>query len=238
MDKSLSTYKPEYKDAAISPIPSVRSTKKHIKSKRIRNDFGKDPLSEVNTRAVLPETVEYVHHQLPSFENDNDPRYFAPLNEYGFVGSSNIQYPITGQMSSINNKFCHDENGIFNNCKKTVSEYLEQNYINNYNHSAQEQPIDYYQKSNDDLSNMSWTNNNNNNGSKSIRYRSSSSKAQHRQTKPYSLSPQQMLPSLLPPMNTSSKIKDVNKIDRYSRIIFPVSYMIFNLFYWSFYNIQ
>jgi len=33
------------------------------------------------------------------------------------------------------------------------------------------------------------------------------------------------------------KIKDVNKIDKYSRIIFPVSYMIFNAFYWSFYTL-
>lgn len=33
------------------------------------------------------------------------------------------------------------------------------------------------------------------------------------------------------------KIKDVNKIDRYSRIVFPVSYMIFNAFYWSFYTL-
>ena len=36
---------------------------------------------------------------------------------------------------------------------------------------------------------------------------------------------------------TMPKIKDVNKIDRYSRIIFPVSYMIFNAFYWSFYTL-
>lgn len=33
------------------------------------------------------------------------------------------------------------------------------------------------------------------------------------------------------------KIRDVNKIDRYSRIVFPVSYMIFNAFYWSFYTL-
>lgn len=36
---------------------------------------------------------------------------------------------------------------------------------------------------------------------------------------------------------TIPKIRDVNKIDRYSRIIFPVSYMIFNAFYWSFYTL-
>ena len=34
------------------------------------------------------------------------------------------------------------------------------------------------------------------------------------------------------------KIRDVNKIDRYSRVIFPVSYMIFNAFYWSFYTMN
>ncbi|RWS26577.1 Gaba-gated chloride channel-like protein [Leptotrombidium deliense] len=31
------------------------------------------------------------------------------------------------------------------------------------------------------------------------------------------------------------KIKDVNKIDKYSRVVFPVAYLIFNAIYWSFY---
>lgn len=31
------------------------------------------------------------------------------------------------------------------------------------------------------------------------------------------------------------KIKDVNKIDKYSRVIFPISYLIFNAIYWCFY---
>ncbi|GFY61171.1 gamma-aminobutyric acid receptor subunit beta-like [Trichonephila inaurata madagascariensis] len=31
------------------------------------------------------------------------------------------------------------------------------------------------------------------------------------------------------------RIKDVNKIDKYSRVIFPVSYLIFNAIYWCFY---
>ncbi|RWS10661.1 gamma-aminobutyric acid receptor subunit beta-like protein, partial [Dinothrombium tinctorium] len=31
------------------------------------------------------------------------------------------------------------------------------------------------------------------------------------------------------------KIKDVNKIDKYSRVVFPVTYLIFNAIYWSFY---
>ncbi|XP_003747411.1 gamma-aminobutyric acid receptor subunit beta-like [Galendromus occidentalis] len=31
------------------------------------------------------------------------------------------------------------------------------------------------------------------------------------------------------------RIKDVNKIDKYSRIIFPLSYMLFNAVYWCFY---
>ena len=31
------------------------------------------------------------------------------------------------------------------------------------------------------------------------------------------------------------KIKDVNVIDKYSRIIFPLSFMLFNAAYWIFY---
>ncbi|KAH6936403.1 hypothetical protein HPB50_016463 [Hyalomma asiaticum] len=31
------------------------------------------------------------------------------------------------------------------------------------------------------------------------------------------------------------RIKDVNKIDKYSRVIFPISYLVFNAIYWCFY---
>ena len=31
------------------------------------------------------------------------------------------------------------------------------------------------------------------------------------------------------------RIKDVNVIDKYSRVIFPVSFLVFNIAYWSFY---
>jgi len=31
------------------------------------------------------------------------------------------------------------------------------------------------------------------------------------------------------------KIKDVNVIDKYSRLIFPVSFLLFNVAYWCFY---
>lgn len=34
------------------------------------------------------------------------------------------------------------------------------------------------------------------------------------------------------------KIKDVNIIDEYSRVIFPVAFMLFNLGYWVFYIIE
>lgn len=36
---------------------------------------------------------------------------------------------------------------------------------------------------------------------------------------------------------TIPKIKDINKIDKYSRVIFPVAYLIFNIIYWTFYTI-
>ena len=31
------------------------------------------------------------------------------------------------------------------------------------------------------------------------------------------------------------RIKDVNVIDKYSRVIFPVSFLVFNIAYWCFY---
>lgn len=34
------------------------------------------------------------------------------------------------------------------------------------------------------------------------------------------------------------RIKDVNIIDKYSRVIFPVSFLLFNLAYWCFYVIE
>ena len=34
------------------------------------------------------------------------------------------------------------------------------------------------------------------------------------------------------------EIKDINIVDRYSRIIFPVSFVVFNVCYWSFYFLQ
>ncbi len=34
------------------------------------------------------------------------------------------------------------------------------------------------------------------------------------------------------------RIKDVNVIDKYSRVIFPVSFLLFNLAYWCFYVIE
>lgn len=34
------------------------------------------------------------------------------------------------------------------------------------------------------------------------------------------------------------KIKDVNIIDKYSRMIFPVSFLAFNLGYWIFYILE
>ena len=34
------------------------------------------------------------------------------------------------------------------------------------------------------------------------------------------------------------KIKDVNVIDKYSRVVFPVSFILFNVAYWCFYVID
>ncbi|XP_070138344.1 gamma-aminobutyric acid receptor subunit beta-like [Drosophila bipectinata] len=38
--------------------------------------------------------------------------------------------------------------------------------------------------------------------------------------------------------STIPRIEDVNKIDKYSRIIFPISFLVFNLVYWLFYTID
>jgi gamma-aminobutyric acid receptor subunit beta len=38
--------------------------------------------------------------------------------------------------------------------------------------------------------------------------------------------------------NSMPKIKDVNIIDKYSRVIFPVSFLAFNIGYWSFYMFE
>ena len=34
------------------------------------------------------------------------------------------------------------------------------------------------------------------------------------------------------------RIKDVNIIDKYSRVIFPVSFLVFNIAYWCFYVLE
>jgi gamma-aminobutyric acid receptor subunit beta len=34
------------------------------------------------------------------------------------------------------------------------------------------------------------------------------------------------------------KIKDVNIIDKYSRVVFPISFMAFNAGYWLFYALE
>lgn len=38
--------------------------------------------------------------------------------------------------------------------------------------------------------------------------------------------------------NSIPKIKDVNIIDKYSRMIFPISFLAFNIGYWMFYVLQ
>ena len=38
--------------------------------------------------------------------------------------------------------------------------------------------------------------------------------------------------------NSLPTIKDVNIIDKYSRVIFPVSFLLFNVGYWSFYVLE
>lgn len=38
-------------------------------------------------------------------------------------------------------------------------------------------------------------------------------------------------------MSKWTRIKDVNKIDKYSRLVFPVAYLIFNIIYWTFYTL-
>lgn len=37
---------------------------------------------------------------------------------------------------------------------------------------------------------------------------------------------------------TIPKIKDVNIIDKYSRVVFPVAFMMFNVGYWLFYFLE
>jgi len=33
------------------------------------------------------------------------------------------------------------------------------------------------------------------------------------------------------------QVKDVNNIDKYSRLVFPLLFVIFNVWYWSYYTI-
>ncbi|CAG2113503.1 unnamed protein product [Medioppia subpectinata] len=55
---------------------------------------------------------------------------------------------------------------------------------------------------------------------------------------PYNRAKPRMFQSIRRPFKVSiPKIRDVNKIDKYSRIIFPVSFMIFNAFYWTIYTL-
>lgn len=37
--------------------------------------------------------------------------------------------------------------------------------------------------------------------------------------------------------NSLPKIKDVNVIDKYSRLVFPLAFMLFNAAYWTYYSI-
>ncbi|KAH7646663.1 gamma-aminobutyric acid receptor subunit beta-like [Dermatophagoides farinae] len=173
----------------------------------------------------------------------------SPLGDYGFISSSPPPPPPLSysynvdvddqqpqqqqqQQSQIINPNDGDDYGMINtdsmNKSSSIPEQQQQDY-NNYGHYIR-----------------------NNNGCTSLRYRYSkqqqqshrfgmankqSSMQQQQQHQQIQQQQQQHCSSSTAMMNGPKKVRDVNKIDRYSRIIFPVSYMIFNAFYWSFYNI-
>jgi gamma-aminobutyric acid receptor subunit beta len=64
-----------------------------------------------------------------------------------------------------------------------------------------------------------------------IRYRGRSHLPQHNKPKVFNA----LKKGALAIRASMPKIKDVNVIDKYSRIIFPLSFMLFNAAYWIFY---
>ncbi|UXI22538.1 nose resistant to fluoxetine protein 6-like [Sarcoptes scabiei] len=200
---------PQLKDAASSPIKMLNKVNDG------KNWSRKDPI-QLNHNNFLE----------PSEENQ-----FYIDNLYGIPSFRRNKLMKISSYHSVSN----NENSSYNRI-------IDSN-VNNR---------DYYEQFSEISSNCNEQHNNNHSGSSfesTLRFRNSSRGSdQNLRKEPinsFSLSKsnqcsQKKLDSKKADTQRTSlpnKIKDVNKIDRYSRIIFPVTYMIFNAFYWSFYTI-
>nr|XP_027203040.1 gamma-aminobutyric acid receptor subunit alpha-3-like [Dermatophagoides pteronyssinus] len=170
-----------------------------------------------------------------------------PLGDYGFAPSPPPPAPPSSSYYNLNINDIMVEQGDNNDDQHSLqppSQQQQQQHqsppmnensdFNPYNHdkSIQQQPSEFLHHG---------YGHHLRNNSSSLRYRRSKQSQRSGMSNKQSMHQQQQQQqpycSSSTMNNGTKKVRDVNKIDRYSRIIFPVSYMIFNAFYWSFYTI-